>query len=181
MILCDTISLSDNMLSHRIFIMKEVSVHAAVAKELRKFLKANNLVGKVTSKTYAGGNSVYVTLMDATPKQHELVEAEARRYEMGSFNGMTDSYEYDNRNKDIPQVKYTFVNIDYSDEIKQKALDVLHAEFDGDFENVPKSYAEIDHNTCVATGAYVFRCIRSVLGDERGAYQDLWKKVWEVN
>lgn len=63
-----------------------------------------------TSKSYAGGNSISIDLMGAPDERRELVERMAAKYRLGNFDGMTDCYEYSNRNPEIPQANYIFIN-----------------------------------------------------------------------
>lgn len=154
-----------------------MSVHADVAKLLRKFLKDNNIKGSVKSQTYSGGNSVNVTLQDVNPEQFDLVYEESKKYQKGSFDPMTDHYELSNLNDNIPQVQYTFVKCDFSDELRQKALDVLHAEFQLEYENVPKNHSELNCDHADLDGDYIFSAIRGVLQNGH-LYENLWKKVF---
>lgn len=84
------------------------TVAGKVAKLVRKELKEKypNTKFRVLSKTYTGGNSLRV-LYTGGPSREEL-EAKLEKYEQGSFNGMTDMYEYTNL-REGPQVKYLFV------------------------------------------------------------------------
>jgi len=53
------------------------------------------------------------------------VEEITSKYQYGSFDGMTDSYNYDNRNESIPQAKYIFTDRQISDlatELKLKEI-----------------------------------------------------------
>ena len=47
----------------------------------------------------------------------KMVEEITNKYEMGRFDGMTDSYEYSNRRDDVPQVSYVFTNRTISEDI----------------------------------------------------------------
>jgi hypothetical protein len=62
----------------------------------------------VTGKSYAGGDSVRVSWTDGPTE--ERVNNITCKYEYGSFDGMTDIYNYDNVRNDIPQTKYLFLN-----------------------------------------------------------------------
>lgn len=160
---------------------KQVSNHAAVSKLLRKFCKDNNIpVKSIRSKTYTGGSSVYVVLKNANQDQYELVKNEADRYEYGHFDGMNDMYVASNVNNDIPQVKFTFVDIEFEDEYRQKALDLLHELYEYRFGSVPKCYKDIDHNTVDYCGYYVNRSIHDVLYKIENDYnKDVLAKFWE--
>lgn len=107
------------------------STAAQAAAMIRKELKANGVKATVRSKTYSGGDSVTVTLADPLPAVRREVEAFCDKFQAGRFNGMEDIYEYDNANADLPQVKFVFVQADYSAELKQAAKEYIAANFCG--------------------------------------------------
>lgn len=109
--------------------MRELSTHAKVAKLCRAFLKEKGIKGRCTSMSYAGGNSVDIYVTDVSPDVEKMLNEEFAKYEYGHFDGMTDSYEYDNWDDSIPQVKYLFVQVDYSDEMREAAARYLADEF----------------------------------------------------
>lgn len=84
---------------------------AQAAALIRKEIKSAfpKLPFACSSKNYAGGNSVTVSLDGATDEIIAIVERIVAKYRRGNFDGMTDSYEYNNR-RDIPQANYVFVN-----------------------------------------------------------------------
>ena len=83
--------------------MKKLSEQAQAAKLIRKELKQAfpGIKFTVTSKGYSGGDSVSIG-WDNGPT-YDAVCKVVRKYEYGSFDGMTDSYNYDNVRKDVPQ------------------------------------------------------------------------------
>lgn len=97
------------------------TTHAAAAKIIRKELKNNGIQGKVRSSSYSGGSSIHVTLIDPLPATLKAVREFASDFQYGSFNGMEDIYEYTNSRKDIPQVKFVFVDAEYSDDLLEAA------------------------------------------------------------
>lgn len=101
--------------------MKRITEHAAAAKQIRGALKELGIKASVRSESYAGGTSIRVFVKDLAPSLVAKVKSLISRYEYGSFDGMTDSYHYDNRHDDIPQVKYAFVVEEFSEEIKAAA------------------------------------------------------------
>ena len=119
--------------------MKQTSTHAQAAKMIRQFLKANNIDGRVTSKSYSMGNSINVRVENLDPTILKVVELYAAQFEYGSFNGMTDCYEYDNKNDDIPQVKFVFVNNEMSKEVGQDVWDFARGYYVG-MEFAPIDY-----------------------------------------
>lgn len=120
--------------------MKQTSTHAQAAKLIRQFLKANNIDGRVTSQSYSMGNSINVRVADLDPTRLKVVELFSAQFEYGSFNGMTDCYEYDNKNDDIPQVKFVFVNNEMSNEVGQDVWDFARRYFSG-MNFAPSDYA----------------------------------------
>jgi hypothetical protein len=81
---------------------------ADASSEIKKVLKLAFPKIKFSVRKRSGGNSVTIEWENG-PTVRE-VQAYTKDFEMGSFDGMTDMYTYDNRNKNIPQVKYLFYN-----------------------------------------------------------------------
>jgi hypothetical protein len=107
------------------------STHAAAAALIRAELKANGIKSRVTSRSFAGGDAVDVKIMqDLTPAALKAVNAFVGRFEYGHFDGMTDCYNYSNRNDSLPQVKYAHVTVEYSAELKAAAAAYV-ADIDG--------------------------------------------------
>lgn len=122
----------------------------AIRQELKKEFPKTKF--QVTSKSYSGGNSVSIRWTDSitTEKVKEIVA----KYEMGSFDGMTDSYNYDNKNPDIPQVKYVFVSREISDEIRENIIQEIKTTYaDGETFDWGKIFA----NTNLYGSQLVFR------------------------
>lgn len=102
------------------------STHATAAQAIRKELKKHGINASVRSDSYSMGSSVRVRIQqDITPAAKKEIEAFCNQFQYGHFDGMTDCYEYSNRNDSLPQVKFVFVEVDYSDEIKQAAKDYI--------------------------------------------------------
>lgn len=82
---------------------------AQAASLLRKELKSAFPGEKfsVRSQVYSGGSAI-----DVDCSREITIEARkiAKKYQMGSFNGMEDIYEYTNYKEDLPQVTYVHVN-----------------------------------------------------------------------
>lgn len=95
---------------------------AKAAAMIRKELKANGINAKVTSKNYSMGSSVNVRInQDITPAAKKEIETFCNKFQYGHFDGMQDLYEYSNSRDDLPQAKYVFLDVNYSDEIKAEA------------------------------------------------------------
>ncbi len=115
------------------------SEKAKAAAMIRKELKANGVKGTV--KCGKGESSIYVTLVDALPATEELVRQYVSDFEEGYFNGMTDCYEYNNLNPELPQVRFVFVDNDVSDERIQSAWEWAKERF-ADLEGAPEKYED---------------------------------------
>jgi hypothetical protein len=97
--------------------MRTLSQAAQAAKAIRAELKKRSISAKVTSKVYSMGSSVDVTItQDLEPKTAAEVKDFCGQYQQGHFDGMTDMYEYSNGNDNLPQAKFVFVRIEYTDE-----------------------------------------------------------------
>ena len=117
------------------------SAHAAAAAMIRKEMKKNGIKGSVRSSSYSGGSSITVRVNDLTPWTLEALTRFVSGFQYGHFDGMYDIYEYSNSRDDIPQVRFTFVECSYSDELRQKAYEYLRAVWAG-YENHPESYKD---------------------------------------
>ena len=103
---------------------------AKAAQIIRKHLKDNGITAKVTSQNYAGGNSINVKTFDLLPATEKLINEYISQFEYGHFDGMNDSYNYSNVREDIPQVRFVFLNNEFSKELRQKAWDWLRGYYD---------------------------------------------------
>jgi len=121
-----------------------MSSQAQVAKAIRQELKKHGIKGRVTSDSFAGGNSVTVSVEDLEPWVRKEIESFAGQFQYGHFDGMQDLYEYSNSRDDIPQAKYISVNCAYSLELRQKAYAYLLANWGG-YENHPALYEDAQH------------------------------------
>jgi len=98
-----------------------ISTAALCAKAIKSALKLKfpRLKIGATSDIFAGGDSVDVTVVgDFTEAQKQEIQAFTRQYQEGSFDSMRDLYENTNLRKDLPQVKYVFVNFTLKSEDK---------------------------------------------------------------
>lgn len=127
---------------------KTISSHAHVAKLCRQYLKARSIKAKVASKSYSGGCSVTVRVVDQVPAVMEEIKKAFSQYEYGHFNGMEDIYEYSNSRSDIPQVKFLFVENDYSDELTQQAWTFIRNRCHGADQH-PENYSDVPHSARV--------------------------------
>ena len=95
------------------------SDHAEVAKLLRKELKEKfpEIKFTVRSRSFTGGNDVRINYINGVPADE--IRKICHKYEAGSFDGMTDMYNYD-YDKTGPTAKYIFVNRSISDDVWEK-------------------------------------------------------------
>lgn len=107
-----------------------MSDHAAAAKAVRAFMKAQGIKGTVKAARAAGTSSLTIRLDNGSPEQVATVTAFSDKFQYGHFDPMTDSYEYSNSRDDVPQVRYIFVDAVFDTETKQRALDALSKRFD---------------------------------------------------
>lgn len=119
--------------------MKTKTQAAQAAALIRKELKVSGITAKVTSENYSMGNSVNISLFDATPDMKALADKISKKYQYGHFDGMTDSYEHSNSRDDIPQAKFVFVRNEASDAIKQAIYDHLRSTW-SDGDKLPPAY-----------------------------------------
>jgi hypothetical protein len=97
-----------------------MTTHAQTAKAIRQELKAKfpSIKFSVTSSSFSMGDDVRVDWENG-PTVKEVEEI-TDKYEEGTFDGMIDLYEYDNRRDDIPQVKYVMTSRHISEEIMEE-------------------------------------------------------------
>ena len=88
---------------------RRLSRAALCSAHIKKTVKDRfGVVVRAKSSNFSGGNSVHVEVpRDVSESVFQQIESLVGEYQYGSFDGMTDSYEYSNNRDDIPQVKYT--------------------------------------------------------------------------
>ncbi len=154
---------------------KKLSPHAACAAAIRKHVVGLNLPVKprVTSDSFAGGNSVRVSFVDLPPRFHDIVRKELDQYQYGDFNGMTDMYEYRASRPDIPRVKYVSIDNSMSDHMRQTVYEYLCGTLKG-MENMPRNYADMRGDTYLKDhDIYLSTLIWQTF---TGAALDFWEK-----
>lgn len=108
-----------------------INNYALGAKMIRQWLKAQNIPGRVVSEGYSMGSSINVYLEDQLPEVVEKVEAYAKRFQYGHFDGQQDLYEYSNVNDKLPQATFVFVKNELSNELRQNIWDFILTNFVG--------------------------------------------------
>lgn len=117
------------------------STAALAAKSIRKGLKAKGITAKVGIRTHS---SVSATLFDPSPKEYEEAQEFCKAHQFGHFCGMTDIYVNSNVESDLDQIEYVFVKREFSDEVRQGAIDALTRTYNlpaMDIKNLPKTVA----------------------------------------
>lgn len=105
----------------------------AIRDELKKEFPA--VIFSVKSSNFAGGDSVHVSWNEG-PTTNE-VDNFTKKYQYGSFDGMTDMYNYSNSREDLPQSKYVSTRREISEEVNDivfKSLKSLSSEDCTDYE-----------------------------------------------
>jgi len=157
---------------------KKISDHAAAAKMIRQYMKANGFVGRVNAEAYSMGSSVRIYVQDLPPARAKQLEDYAGQFEYGRFDGMQDLYEYNNVRKDIPQVKYVFVNNEMSAEMRQKIWDFVKVYFNG-LEGAPENAEDAGNYRVQNFGIYGNQLIYQAF---KGGYMNeyFWNFVNDV-
>lgn len=93
---------------------------AQTAQIIKKILKKEypHIKFSVRSDNFANGNSVDVSWIDGIPTS--ALDSFLHQFQQGSFDGMTDCYNYDN-NADHPQAKYVHSHRHISESIRLQA------------------------------------------------------------
>lgn len=93
----------------------------AIREELKKEFPAVKF--SVKSSNFAGGDSVHISWNEG-PTTKE-VDAFTNKYQYGSFDGMTDMYNYSNTREDLPQSKYVSTRREISEEVNNIVFESL--------------------------------------------------------
>lgn len=135
---------------------------AAIRKELKQ-----TFPGTKFSVVTRRGGAIDIEWVDGV--HDSLVEKVVSKYEYGSFNGMTDCYEYSNSRSDIPQVKYVFTKRIISYEKCLSYLGDINKKFRLDI-----TISKLDYN-----GGYIVdnETVR-VFGQYKSQF--LWKEIQKL-
>lgn len=121
--------------------MKTTAAQAAalIRKEIKQAFPA--VKARVTSSNFAGGNAVDIKLEDQTKPVYDAIKEICSKYQYGSFDGMTDSYNYTNSRQDIPQAKYVHVSNNMTDEKRQEVYTEMRNKWAGG-SDLPEKYED---------------------------------------
>lgn len=105
--------------------MNNITQAAQCAKAIRKDLKIAfpNIKFSVRSSNFAGGDSVDISYDNWVPT--EQIQSIVSKYKYGTFDWMTDCYNYDNKDNSIPQSKYVMVHRNITNDIRQTEKEQL--------------------------------------------------------
>jgi hypothetical protein len=109
---------------------KKMTESARTAQAVRAALKVAfpGMKFSVTADNYAGGNAVRIKWTNGP--EVEAVDEIGRNFTAGSFNGMTDSYEYkDKADRTGPTVSYVTTSRSIDEALKAKVVEDLLAIF----------------------------------------------------
>lgn len=113
--------------------MKKLSEQVQVAKALKKDLKERFINAKiiVRSQSFAGGNSVDAVVMITEKEDIKKGTSDLKiKYQAGDFDGMTDCYNYNEKNTSEPTAKYVFIRKEYSKEIIKELVEKHNSHWD---------------------------------------------------
>ena len=160
--------------------MKTMSEQAQVAKLVRQYLKKKGIKCRATSKGYSMGDNVNVKVYDQTPQVIKEITEHCGQYQYGHFDGMTDMYEYSNRQHDIPQTKYLFINNDYSEELEQAAWTFVRENIQ-DANEHPEILKDVS-NSARVFDEWVHTFVYQILSGFRDSLsKDFWKSYLPEN
>ncbi len=110
---------------------KQTSIHAQCAKAIRQELAKAfpETTFKVTSSSFAGGNSVD-TRWNNGPTENQVYDL-IGKYQYGSFDSMQDLYEHSNNRNDIPQVRFVQTCRDISKDLVQTIFECMKPKYEG--------------------------------------------------
>lgn len=144
----------------------KISSHALGAKNIKKELKKKWPAVKfsVKSNSFSGGDDIHVRWEDG-PREEEVNKI-LDKYEEGSFDGMTDCYDYNHENV-WPDVfggaKYVMGQREISDELAEKTLRKVCAEYGVEYQGLNARYDTIGNGY---GGNYGGNIVRRELGRE---------------
>lgn len=102
--------------------MEKKTTFKKLIKDELKSKGLKNLSDKIVSIRYSSfsmGNAIDIETLDMFKSERDQLESIVSKYQYGSFDGMTDCYNMDNRDDSIRQVKYVHTQHYFSEEIKQ--------------------------------------------------------------
>ena len=152
---------------------RPVSEHAQIGRIIRANLKLRGIKARVRSSS----DCVEVDMTDVSPITFREVQRFCKKYECGHFDGMTDSYNYDNLSDDVPQVKYLTVSNKASDELEKELWKLARERFGG-CDALPESLDQARNKVIseMSNGGYTTAgdLVRRIY---TGIYYDYWGRL----
>jgi hypothetical protein len=99
----------------------------------------------------------------------ESVSEFCGQFQYGSFDGMTDSYNYDNGRSDIPQVRWVQVHNRPSDAMRKEIFAFIRANWAGG-ESLPTSYLDASRTYCVFEGQNIDHFIQRLFFEKTSPF-----------
>jgi len=99
-----------------------ISSHAAAAKQIRQELKKHGIKARVRASQASMTSSVDIYLNDLPP------------HTIAAIKDFTAPYGYENygyNRRELPQARFVFVNLRFSDDLKQRAWTELRNRLEG--------------------------------------------------
>lgn len=120
------------MTVHNVFMTNDTNKKPGFKKLILDDLKRAGhkaIAAKITSIRYSSfsmGDAVDVSAVNLFKSERRILESLLREYQAGSFDGMTDCYNYDNRDSGkARQAKYVHLRNEFSPEVKEAVKKTL--------------------------------------------------------
>lgn len=85
-------------------------------------------IKSIKYKSFAGGDSVSIKIVDPTPAERETIKALAEEYKNSSFDSMID-LSFPKESKKPRSAKFVHIEVEYSPGMKEKAKQYLSKEW----------------------------------------------------
>lgn len=113
-----------------------------VAELIRKELKRRGLKKASVRSSH---NKVVIYVENLCPKDAKDLKNFVGQFELGHYCGYQDTYVNSNKNADIPQVKFVNFYNSFSDDLRQKAYDVMLERSPKNYAFMPKDVTQVFH------------------------------------
>lgn len=163
-------------MQQEIIMTKQLSSHAAAAKMIRTHIKSLGIKATVKASSYAYGSSIRAEVHNVCPAVRKELKSYVDQFQYGQFDVMTDCYHTTNNRQDIPQVKFTFLNVTYSNEIKQKAYEWVREHCSG-YKTSSEKFEEVTCWDKSESGQFITETVYHVLN---GNLSNLAEQFWST-
>lgn len=134
--------------------------HIQVAQLIRPELKKRGLKN---SSVRTRHNNVDVRTENLSPKAAQELRQYLDQYSLGHFCGYEDMYVNSNKNPNIPQVKFMNFHNAFSQDLQQKAYDILLERTPKHLVGLPTKVEELNHSHADSRGRSVTESINEIL------------------